>query len=131
MYVRVKPLDYSPLETDWETTLLGRKVELEWRLKVFLRTSNLLFWVSPHQDTLSCSQILKITLCMLSIMNEIDPWMSLPLWVLYGIQNQIFLQTSDPWLLPPQVVERGAYILLFGWWCAWNIYNKVLTYLHI
>ena len=26
-------------------------------------------------------------------MNEIDPWMSLPLWVLYGIQNQIFLQT--------------------------------------
>ena len=25
-------------------------------------------------------------------MNEIDPWMSLPLWVLYGIQNQIFLQ---------------------------------------
>ena len=24
-------------------------------------------------------------------MNEIDPWMSLPLWVLYGIQNQIFL----------------------------------------
>ena len=24
--------------------------------------------------------------------NEIDPWMSLPLWVLYGIQNQIFLQ---------------------------------------
>ena len=29
---------------------------------------------------------------MLSIMNEIEPWMSLPLWVLYGIQNQIFLQ---------------------------------------
>ena len=27
-------------------------------------------------------------------MNEIDPWMSLPLWVLYGIQNQIFLHTS-------------------------------------
>ena len=24
-------------------------------------------------------------------MNEIDPWMSLPLWVLYGIQNKIFL----------------------------------------
>ena len=30
---------------------------------------------------------------MLSIMNEIDPWMSLPLWVLYGIQNQFFLQS--------------------------------------
>ena len=32
---------------------------------------------------------------MLSIMNEIDPWMSLPLWVLYGIQNQIFLQNAN------------------------------------
>ena len=41
VYVQVKPLDNSPLETDWETTLLGRKVELEWRLKVFPRTSNL------------------------------------------------------------------------------------------
>ena len=27
---------------------------------------------------------------MLSIMNEIDPCMSLPLCVLYGIQNQIY-----------------------------------------
>ena len=43
VYVRVKPLDYSLLETDWETTLLGRKVELEWRLKVFPSTSNILF----------------------------------------------------------------------------------------
>ena len=40
----VKPLDYSPLETDWETTLLGHKVELEWRLKVFSSTSNLFFF---------------------------------------------------------------------------------------
>ena len=61
VYVRVKPLDYSLLETDWETTLLRRKVELEWRLEVFPRTSNLLFWISPHQGTLSYSQILKIT----------------------------------------------------------------------
>ena len=43
VYVWVKPLDYSPLEIDWETTLLERKVELEWRLKVFPRNSNLLF----------------------------------------------------------------------------------------
>ena len=43
VYVRVKPLDYFPLETDWETTLLRRKVELEWRLKMFPSTSNLLF----------------------------------------------------------------------------------------
>ena len=55
MYMQVKLLDYSPLETDWETTLLGRKVELEWRLKVFPRASNLLFWISSHQGTLSCS----------------------------------------------------------------------------
>ena len=34
VYVWVKSLDYSPLETDWKTTLLGHKVELEWRLKV-------------------------------------------------------------------------------------------------
>ena len=31
------------LETNWETTLLGHQVELEWRLKVFPSTSNLLF----------------------------------------------------------------------------------------
>ena len=61
VYVWVKSLDNYPLKTDWETTLLGRKVELEWRLKVFPRTSNLLFWISPHQGMLSCSQILKIT----------------------------------------------------------------------
>ena len=29
---------------------------------------------------------------MLSIMNEIDPYLSLPLYVLYEIQNQIFQQ---------------------------------------
>ena len=29
VYVRMKPLDYSPLETDWEITLLGCEVELE------------------------------------------------------------------------------------------------------
>ena len=43
VYVQVKSLDYSPLETDWETTLLGHKVELEWRLKLFPSTSNILF----------------------------------------------------------------------------------------
>ena len=49
------------LETDWETTHLGYQVELEWRLKVFPRTSDLRFWISPHQGTHSCSQILKLT----------------------------------------------------------------------
>ena len=32
---------------------------------------------------------------MLSIMNEIDSCLSLPLCVLYGIQNQIFLQIYE------------------------------------
>ena len=40
--------------TDWETTLLGHQVELEWRLKVFPSASNLWFWISLHQGTLSC-----------------------------------------------------------------------------
>ena len=50
VYVWVKPHDYSPLETDWETTLLGHKVELEWRLKVFPSTSNLFFlnFIAPR-----------------------------------------------------------------------------------
>ena len=55
VYVWVKLFDYSPLETDWVTTLLECKVELEWKLKVFPSTSNLLFWISPHQDMLFCS----------------------------------------------------------------------------
>ena len=47
--------------TDWETTLLGYQVELEWRLKVFPSASNLWFWISPLQGTLSCFYILKLT----------------------------------------------------------------------
>ena len=39
--------------TDWETTLLGYQVELEWRLKVFPSASNLWFWISLLQSTLS------------------------------------------------------------------------------
>ena len=48
------------------------ETELEWRLKLFSRTSNLWFWISPHQGTLSCSYILKLTQHMLSIANEVD-----------------------------------------------------------
>ena len=38
--------------TDWETTLLGHQVELEWRLRVFPSAFNLWFWISLHQGTL-------------------------------------------------------------------------------
>ena len=50
------------------------------------------FWFSQHQGTLStlCSRIQGY---MLSFMNEVDPWLLLPLYVLYEIQNQIFQQT--------------------------------------
>ena len=47
-------------------------MELVWRLKVFSGTSNLWFWISPYQGTLSCSYILKPTQYMLSIANEVD-----------------------------------------------------------
>ena len=62
------------LETDWETTNLGHQVELEWRLKVFPRTSDLWFWIPPHQGTHSYSQILKLTYHTLSFSNEVDPF---------------------------------------------------------
>ena len=45
---------------------------MEWKLKVFRNTSNIWFWISPHQGTLSCSYILKFTQYMLSIANEVD-----------------------------------------------------------
>ena len=60
------------LETDWETTHLGHQVELEWRLKVFSRTSDLQFWIPPHQGTHSYSQILKLTYHILSFSNKVD-----------------------------------------------------------
>ena len=71
-YVSVSHSLILSLETDWETTLLGHKVELEWRLKVFSSTSNLSFWISPHPGTLTCSWILKFAWYILSIANEVD-----------------------------------------------------------
>ena len=75
--MRVLDTLYSlSLETDWETTHLGHQVELEWRLKVFPITYDLQFWISPHQGTHSCSQILKLTKYMLSFSNKVDPFNS-------------------------------------------------------
>ena len=59
--------------TNWETTLIGHQVELEWKLRVFSSASNLWSWISSLQGTLSCSYILKFTWHILSIANEIDP----------------------------------------------------------
>ena len=48
------------------------QVELEWRLRMFPSTSNLWFWISPHQGILSYSYILKFTQYMLLIANEVN-----------------------------------------------------------
>ena len=40
---------------------------------MFPSTSNLCFWISPHQGTFSCSYTLKFTKYMLSIANEVNP----------------------------------------------------------
>ena len=49
---------------------------------------------------------------MLSIMNEIDPCLSLPLYVLYEIQNQIFQQdcatVTDVWAGSIPKLQKGA-----------------------
>ena len=49
------------------------------------------FLISQHQGTLSilCS---RIQAYMLSLMNEVDSCLLLPLCVLYEMQNQIFQQ---------------------------------------
>ena len=61
---------------------------------------------------------------MLSIMNEIDPCLSLPLCVLYRIQNQIFQHLCPPikceanWALNSlkELIELGI-----------NLLNQILT----
>ena len=46
-------------------------------------------------------------------MNEIEPWMSLPLWVLYGIQNQIFLHKNLYPLSSIEYMNLGRALLLY------------------
>ena len=59
---------------------------IEMKIKDILKSW---FWISQHQGTLSilCSRIQDY---MLSLMNEVDPWLLLLLCVLYEMQNQIF-----------------------------------------
>ena len=51
---------------------------------------------------------------MLSIMNEIDPCLSLPLYVLYEIQNQIF-QHGVPSMLMGFSTVVGLELELLAW----------------
>ena len=61
---------------------------IEMKIKGILKSW---LWISLHQGTLSilCSRIQCYTL---SLMNEVDPCLLLPLCVLYEMQNQIFQQ---------------------------------------
>ena len=68
---------------------------IEMKIKGILKSW---FWISQHQGTLSflCSRIQGY---MLSLMNEVNPWLLLPLCVLYEMQNYIFQQlVSEPGL---------------------------------
>ena len=66
------------------------------------------FWISLHQGTLSilCSRIQGY---MLSLMNDVDPWLLLPLCVLYEILNHIFQQL---------VSERFSISCLYNMWLS-------------
>ena len=68
---------------------------IEMKIKGILKSW---FWISQHQGTLSilCSRIQGY---MLSLMNEVNPWLLLLLCVLYEMQNYIFQQlVSEPGL---------------------------------
>ena len=72
------------------------------------------FWISLHQGMFSilCS---KIQGYMLSLMNEVDPWLLLPLCVLYEMQNQFFQQL---------VSERSSISCLYNMWLSFRIKKK-------
>ena len=86
VYVWVKPLDYSSLETNWETTLFGCKVELEWRLKVhvinhewnrsmFIASAVCFVWdTKPDLPTVMWQKILRyFGSSSTKLLNENDP----------------------------------------------------------
>ena len=74
--------------------------EIEMKIKGILKSW---FWISLHWGTLSifCSRIQGY---MLSLMNEVNPWLLLPLCVLYEIQNRIFQQV--------EVKRKGYFIII-------------------
>ena len=79
------------------------------------------FLISLHQGTLSilCS---RIQAYMLSLMNEVDSCLLLPLCVLYEMQNQIFQQ----WVLELGVLElkKNHFLVVFSF-CS-----KIFAYLY-
>ena len=69
------------------------------------------FWSLLHQGTLFilCSRIQGY---LLSLMNEVDPWLLLPLYILYEMQNQIFQQL---------VSKRSSISCLYNMWLGFRI----------
>ena len=81
---------------------------IEMKIKGILKSW---FWISLHQGMLSilCSRIQGY---MLSLMNEVDPWLLLSLCVLYKMQNQIFQQL---------VSEQSSISCLYSMWLSFRI----------
>ena len=87
---------------------------IEMKIKGILKSW---FWISLHQGALSilCSRIQGY---MLSFMNEVDPCLMLPQYVLYGMQNQIFQQL---------VSERSSISCLYNMWLSFRIKGKLFS----
>ena len=76
------------------------------------------FWISRHQGTLSilCSRIQSY---MLSLMNEVDLCLLLPLCILYEMQNQNFQQL---------VSEQSSISCLYNMWLCFRIKEKPFSW---
>ena len=81
---------------------------IEMKIKGILKSW---FWSFLHQGTLFilCS---KIQGYLLSLMNEVDPWLLLSLYILYEMQNQIFQQL---------VSKRSSISCLYNMWLGFRI----------
>ena len=96
------------ISSDWETTLAGHQVELKWRLKVFLSTSNLLFlnFTAPRYaflflnsetyivHVINCerSRFVNFLLCMFHM------WYK---HVFFQHPSRAFASNFSRWLAPP------------------------------
>ena len=93
---------------------------IEMKIKGILKSW---FWNSLHQGTLSILYY-RIHSYMLSYMIKVDPWLLLPLCVLYEIQNQIFQQVQGEthmWKVLKHIRLNFLNFSLFMWF--WIFYS--------
>ena len=88
---------------------------IEMKIKGILKSC---FWNSLHQGTLSILYS-RIHSYMLSYMIKVDPWLLLPLCVLYEIQNQIFQQMVSEW---------SSISCLYNMWLSFRIKEKTFSW---